>query len=231
MTMSASEAARLLATDVEQIYRWAREDALPSHRVNDQLRFHETDLLEWATGRGLKVAVSQMPSLAAAETQPLPLLSEALAAGGVHPAIAASDRAEALRGVVAVMRLPEGIDREFVFQVLLSRETLGSTGVGDGIAIPHVRNPLVLHVTRPTLALCYLAQPIDFDAPDGMPVDTLFSLIASTTRVHLHLLSRLAQALHDSRFKAAVKRQAPEAEILREARRVEASFSTVPKAH
>ena len=45
-----------------------------------------------------------------------------------------------------MLALPEEVDREFLFQALLARETLASTGVGDGIAIPHLRNPIVLHL-------------------------------------------------------------------------------------
>src|SRR5438034_985186 len=62
------------------------------------------------------------------------------------------------------------------------REALQSTGVGDGIAIPHVRNPIVLHVSRPMITLCFLERPIDFGALDGKPVHVLFSLISPTVR-------------------------------------------------
>ena len=49
--------------------------------------------------------------------------------------------------------------------------------MGDGIAIPHVRKPLVLNVRRPSLALCFLERPIDYGALDGKPVGTLFTII------------------------------------------------------
>ena len=85
------------------------------------------------------------------------------------------------------MRLPEEVDSEFLYQVLLAREALGSTGMGDGIAIPHVRNPIVLHLSRPMVTLCFLETPIDFGSLDGKPVTTLFTLISPTVRAHLHL--------------------------------------------
>jgi PTS system nitrogen regulatory IIA component len=91
----------------------------------------------------------------------------------------------------------------------LAREALGSTGIGDGIAIPTC-NPIVL-LSRPYL--CFLEQPVDFGALDGQPVSTLFTLISPTVRAHLHLLSRLAFALRDPRFKAAVRSQASREEI------------------
>ena len=105
--------------------------------------------------------------------------------------------------------------------LLLAREALGSTGIGDGIAIPHVRRPAVLHVAHPLVTLCFLEKPIDFNAFDGKPVGILFSLISPTVRMHLDLLSRLSFVLADSRLRATIKRQAPAEEILAEVRRVE----------
>ena len=59
-----------------------------------------------------------------------------------------------------------------------------------------MRNPIIFHVSKPILALCFLEQPIDFDALDGKPVDTVFAIVTHTVRSHLHLLSRLSYALH-----------------------------------
>jgi mannitol/fructose-specific phosphotransferase system IIA component len=50
----------------------------------------------------------------------------------------------------------DGTDRELLFRLFQAREAAASTGIGDGIAIPHVRNPIVLHVTKPLIALCFL---------------------------------------------------------------------------
>jgi PTS system nitrogen regulatory IIA component len=119
------------------------------------------------------------------------------------------------------LRVPEEVDRSFLLRVLLARENLQSTGIGDGIAIPHVRNPIVLHVPRPMVTLCFLDKPIDFGSLDGKPVHVLFTLVSPTVRAHLRLLSRLSFALHDAGFKKAVLRQASRDDILRECERVE----------
>jgi PTS system nitrogen regulatory IIA component len=123
------------------------------------------------------------------------------------------------------MSLPDDVDREFLYQVLLARESLGSTGIGDGIAIPHVRNPIVLHLSRPIVTLCFLEQPIDFGALDGQPVSTLFTLISPTVRAHLHLLSRLAFTLRDPRFNAAVRQQASREELFEALHAAEAAVT------
>ena len=139
--------------------------------------------------------------------------------GGVFYRIGGTDKSSALASMVEVMQLPEEVDREHLLQVLLAREKLASTGVGDGIAIPHVRSPIVLHVPRPTMTLCFLEPAVEFGALDGKPVQTLFTLVSPTVRAHLHLLSQLAFALRDDRFKVLVAREGQREEILAEVQR------------
>ena len=94
-------------------------------------------------------------------------LAEAIRAGGIHYRVGGADKAQVLRSVVELMPLPDLVDRQFLLQVLLARESLGSTAVGNGIALPHVRNPVVMHVPRPMVTLCFLERPVEFDALDG----------------------------------------------------------------
>lgn len=223
MELNVRDAARLLRAPEKQIYRWIDEGEIPFYRINDQPRFNRAELLEWATSRQMPVSVEVFHDVGE-NGRSSPGLVEALTAGGVHAKVAGTDRESVLRAVVDILRLPPAVDREFLVQVLLAREAMGSTGIGDGIAIPHVRNPVVLHGASPSITLCYLANPISFDAIDGKPVHTIFSIISATIRGHLHLLARLSWALHDPGFKAAVLRRASEDEILSEAARIEASF-------
>src|ERR1035437_6212671 len=119
---------------------------------------------------------------------------------------------EIFRALIDVIKLPEEVDREFLFQVLLARESLGSTGIGDGIAIPHVRNPIVMHIPRPMVTLCFLREPVAFDAIDHKPVHTLFAIVSPPIRAHLHLLSRLSFALkHPSFLDALAAKAGPDA--------------------
>jgi PTS system nitrogen regulatory IIA component len=74
---------------------------------------------------------------------------------------------------------------------------MGSTGIGDGIAIPHVRNPILLHVKRPFVSLFLLDRPVDFEAVDGKPVHALFVVVAPSVPVHLRVLAHLGHVLRD----------------------------------
>jgi PTS system nitrogen regulatory IIA component len=224
MQLTVHEAAELLNVDDRNVLRWIKKEGLPAHKVNEVYRINRIDLLEWATEHRMKLSPEIFARLESAQ-EPLPRISEALEAGGIHYGIAGGDQQTVLRNIVGLVKLPPEADREFLLQVLLAREALGTTAIGDGIAIPHVRNPILLHGVRPTITLTFLAQPIDFKAIDGKPVDILFTLITPTPRVHLHILSKLAYLLRDTRLQAVLKRRGAAAEIMATIREIETELA------
>ena len=221
MQLTSREVCELLEVSEPTVRRWIRQRGLPAQHVAGQYRFNRAELLEWATAHRIKVSLELFDNFASDE-EPPPCLATALAAGGIFYQLADTNKEKALRALVQVMPLPDGMDRELILRLLLAREASASTAIGDGIALPHVRNPIILHVDRPLVTLGFLEKPVDFGALDGKPVHVLFSLICPTTRSHLQMLARLSFALHDGRFKEVVQRAAPQAEILREVRRVQA---------
>lgn len=221
MQLTARDAARLLGVPEATLERWLRTGELAATRVNEQYRFNKIDLLEFATARNLEIS----PQLLAEVEQPaLPSLAEALRAGGVHRDVSGADKASILRAVVDRLPLPGQADRDLLHRVLLAREALGSTGFGNGIAIPHPRNPIVLRIAKPEVAICYLDRPIDFEALDGKPVHTLVTLVTPSTRTHLHLLAMVAAALRDPVVLAKLKARADVDDLVPEIARVEAEL-------
>jgi nitrogen PTS system EIIA component len=218
MKLTVKEAAKLFNVSEKTIYRWVEQKGLPAFRINKQFRFSQAELLEWAAAGRTNISPELLREPESGSL-PLPDPVQALANGGIYYRVAGTDRDSVLRNVVDMLRLPDHVDREFLLQVLLAREALGSTGIGDGIAIPHARNPIVLNVERPTITLCFLENPVDFAALDGLPVTILFTLINPTARAHLHVLSRLAFMLNDKGFREALKQQASRDKILAEAQR------------
>lgn len=206
MLLEASEAAQALNVDEKSIARWIKKDKLPAEVIQGNYRINPVDLLEWATERGMKVnpALYKMPH---ADDCPLPSLSQALQAGGIHCNFTGGDKESVLRHAVDALELPPEVDPEFILQVLLAREAMGTTAVGDGIAIPHVRNPILVQLPVPKVSLSFLAQPVDFGALDGKPVQILFTIISPTIRMHLHLLSKLAYCLRDQRLRSLLGNQ------------------------
>jgi PTS system nitrogen regulatory IIA component len=105
-----------------------------------------------------------------------------------------------------------GISRVAVFDSLFARERLGSTGLGQGIAIPHGR---IKGLKEALGAFVRLAQPVPFDAPDGKPVTLAFALLVpeQATEKHLEILSELAQMFSDRALREALA-AAPDASAL-----------------
>ncbi len=94
-----------------------------------------------------------------------------------------------------------GLSRALVTDSLFSRERLGSTGLGHGVAIPHGR---IKGLKAPLAAVFQLAQPIGFDAPDDLAVNLLIFLLVpeAATQKHLEILSEIAELLSDARLRA-----------------------------
>jgi PTS system nitrogen regulatory IIA component len=106
----------------------------------------------------------------------------------------------------------DGIGRALVFDSLFAREKLGSTGLGQGVAIPHGR---IKGLKEALGAFIRLTQPIPFDSPDGAPVTLVFVLLVpeKATEKHLQILSELAQMFSDRALREAMS-TAPDAAAL-----------------
>ena len=130
-----------------------------------------------------------------------------------------------LQEIVRRLPLPPEIDREGLVTTLEAREAMGSTGIGDGIAIPHVRNPILLHVTAPFVTLCLLREAVDFDAVDGRPVHALFTVVSANVPGHLRILGSLGFVLHDEELRRLLSERAPGADLLARVRVVEGRAS------
>lgn len=104
------------------------------------------------------------------------------------------------------------LDAAKVLERLNERESLGSTGFGRGVAIPHAR---VDGLHRPVAALLKLAEPIEFAAADGMPVDLVFGLVSPehSGATHLHALAAISRLVRDERVHEALS-EAPDVEAL-----------------
>ena len=105
-----------------------------------------------------------------------------------------------------------GLSRSLVTDSLFSRERLGSTGLGHGVAIPHGR---IKGLKAPMAAVIQLAQPIGFDAPDEQPVSLLIFLLVpeAATQKHLEILSEIAEMLSDVRLREKLSASANAAEL------------------
>lgn len=224
MQLTVHQAASYLGVSEATVRRWIARRGLPAHQVNERLHLNAIEVWEWAAENGLPVSRRLLEQARRRPDEVAPL-SELLAAGGIHHDVAGEGRTAALREIVALLPLPPHVDREFLVSVLEAREAMGSTGVGGGIAIPHVRNPILLHVSAPFVTLCLLRHPVDFAALDGQPVHALFTVISPSVPSHLRILAQLGFALHDERLRGLLARRAPAPELLQRVRELEQGTS------
>lgn len=124
------------------------------------------------------------------------MLSDLLLPDAVLPALKVNGKKQILQELSAKAAELTGLDEREIFETLLQRERLGSTGVGNGIAIPHGK---LTTINRLMGIFARLERPIDFDALDGEPVDLVFLLLApeSAGADHLKALARVARVLRD----------------------------------
>lgn len=127
-------------------------------------------------------------------------IADLLPSSNVLLGLEAASKARLFEAIGALFEANLGLPRQTVIDSLSARERLGSTGLGQGIAIPHGR---IKGLTEARGAFARLASPIAFDAPDGKPVSQVFVLLVPehATEQHLQLLSELAQMFSDREFR------------------------------
>jgi PTS system nitrogen regulatory IIA component len=123
-------------------------------------------------------------------------LSDLIQPGAIIPSLKASSKKQLLQILAEKAAELTGLSEREVFETVTQRERLGSTGVGNGIAIPHGKLP---NISKITGVFARLEQPVDFEALDDQPVDLVFLLLApeNAGADHLKALSRIARLLRD----------------------------------
>jgi len=204
MRLNVREVARLFGVTEQTVYRWTREDELPAHEIEGQSRFHRADVLEWATARD----ITPPPEFFADEaTSQDTSIAAALERGGIYLDVPAANREDAIAAIVTHLPISRA-DQQLVEEVLRARPDLGKTALGAGIAIPHVRYPIVLDVAQASVTICFLERPVTGLA-DATPVQTVFTLVTPLVATHLVMLSRLAFAVHEPIVRAALALRDP----------------------
>jgi PTS system nitrogen regulatory IIA component len=135
-----------------------------------------------------------------------------------------NDKTSVLMATVERLRLPDGVSRDRVIEEILRREEIASTGIGQGIALPHPQSASALQMPESVLTLAFLQTPVDFGAPDEIPVRALFIILSCNTGQHLRLLAHLGRTLQQAETIDALVRQLPAEDILTVFGRVETAL-------
>ena len=201
MELRIADLAQQLGLPTETLDRWIRQGRIPVHRDGDHCVFRKAVLARWAAAHDLRFSTRRSTSPPTPEERTAPEnLKRVMERGGIVYDLAAADADSALKGAVAgISDLPPA-GQEALLAGLREREAMASTGIGNGVAIPHPRTPLEGMIDPARIITFFLREPVDFSAVDDRPVFVLFLMLSPSIKIHLHLLSRLSFCVRDDRF-------------------------------
>ncbi len=200
MKLALKELAAALNITPNTLERWIRQGRIPVRIKGNHCVFSLPSLQKWAVANNLAYKPPGAEALPVPEGQ-ADNLRAAMERGGLYYNIEGESVEEVIRsGVNSITSFDTQGQRETLYESLLAREELMSTGIGKGVAIPHPRTPLDYGEIPAFITTCFLKNPVDYKAVDRQPVFVLFLLICPSSKRHLHLLARLSFCLRDEEF-------------------------------
>lgn len=152
-------------------------------------------------------------------------LSEMIRRGGVYYNVGGTTPTQVLTEAIASIDLPRGIARDLLLNAILERESLMPTAIGNGIAIPHPRSPMVTDLAQQRVAVMFLKSPIAYNALDRIPVSVLFVILSADARSHLAVLAALTHLCRKPEFKTVLSERPSTEELCDFIRRTEAGWA------
>jgi PTS system nitrogen regulatory IIA component len=213
MELTIKEVASRLKIPIETIHRWVRQGKIPMQRSRGDFTIREEMFARWAEEHKLTVYAQSeevQPDGEAIFDGVLPAMQR----GGIFYDLQGDSKEDALKAAVDHIPNLERIDRKIVFEKLLEREQMASTGIGHGVALPHPRANPGVGLMLPQITTCFFPRPIPFDAVDHQPVSVLMLLLSGSTSLHLSLLSKLSFYLRNVPFREFLLSAPPARELL-----------------
>lgn len=195
MSLSVKEASDLLSVSEKTIYRWIAANNVPFHKVGGQYRFFRNELLQWAGSSRLKISPELLREAEPCENDNM--MSTAIERGGIFYKVEGDTPLEVIRNLINFMPIPDNADRNYILEAVTVRESLAPTGIGEGIAVPHMRFPYP-QLEQSQITLGFLSRPLNWGAIDSKPVQIVFLPCCTTMKSHLNLLMKIAHIGKDS---------------------------------
>lgn len=194
-TFSIEELARHIGMDAREVKRLADAGAIPGQLVGGQWRFHAAALLDWLQGGIHQLDERHIRNLeqAMSDGRSDRVLSTLIPPTGIELNLHARSKSSALRELVALAdRTGLLYDRPGLIEALLERESLGSTALPAGLALPHPRRPMPYATAAPLVCVARVVAGVPFGAPDGRLTDLFVLICNHDERHHLQVLARVA---------------------------------------
>lgn len=220
--LSIEDVAKLLNLSLVTIQRWDHQGKIPSKMIKRKKCFIRKEILQWAEDHDFIVR-TQNTSVDEGSGE---LLAGAIKRGGLYYDVPGEDIIEVLENIISELPFLRKADHKMILEEMLNREELASTGIGDGIAIPHTRERLDLGLEEIYISVAFLKRRINFNAIDGKLVFVLFIIFTNKTNDHLMVLSRISRVLKDNKIIEILSEKNKDLNLLKTISQIEQTFHT-----
>lgn len=214
MDLKFDEVVNLLHVSKQTLDSWIDKKDIPYYTISGKKRFNRQELEEW-----LLESVVNEKDLAFGEnedggsTWSKYCLYRAIHKGCIISSVQATTKEEVIKDVMAKAQDTLKINGEMIAEMLIERENLMSTALGESIAVPHTRD-FLLHDYTDAAVVAYLDEPMDWGAIDGSKTDILIFLFACDDKRHLNLLAKTAHLTANKDVRALLKTKPSKEKLL-----------------
>ncbi len=227
MDLKIEDVAELIGVSKATVRRWITLGKIPAYRLHHEYRFSRNEIENWM----LKSKLVPISSSSEIEDDTFANragmqhfgLYRAIHRGGVQEAVLGHTKEEVICSATLPIATTLGLDPEVLAELLLDRESLMPTALGHGVAVPHSRECLE-QIPFDLISVVFPSQPIEYGALNGELVHTLFFLFASSDKVHLQLLAKIAHLILHPEALALLKNRATKTSLLEFIREWEAGL-------
>jgi len=212
MDLKIKDIVELIQVPENTVKKWIDSGKIPAYKVKNQYYFNKSEIHEWILLN--KIEVSDKILDLKLTSRPV-IIGDLIRDGGIHYEITGKNICSVIETAVSRIPLKGDLERKEILTSLIEREKMMSTAVGRGIALPHSRNPVIADADCETVSICFLSNPVDFNALDKEPVHTLFVIISSSPKRHLEILSKISHLCQRKDFVELLKSRSDQELILR----------------
>ncbi|BDU51455.1 PTS sugar transporter subunit IIA [Haliovirga abyssi] len=203
MNLKIADITEILNVSEKTIYRWIKSGKIPAYKINGQYRFSEEEINRWISENKM---VNRKKEIEDEEPINLPDL---LGKGGFYE-VEGDDVKEVIENMVGIIKLPVNLKKDKLIEELIKREEMISTGIGNGIAVPHPQEKVIEEIEDERVFVCFLKKPIDYNALDGKKIHTLFLILSARKERHIELLAKISFLSRNKEFLDMLELQSKE---------------------
>ena len=213
--MTIKDVSEYLKMHERTVSKLATQGVLPAAKIANQWRFMRSLINQWLEQQMVGLSAEQLEALDSEIATKQIEVTSFLTPDLIIPAAKACKKNDLLAEMLDLAADKKLIRNPIrMLKVLVRRETLCSTAIGDEVAIPHPRHPLNESNAGPFIIMARSLEGIDFDSIDELPVKLVFLLCLSEDYTHLKVLARLSRMLKDAHFREMLKSAAGSVEIM-----------------